>query len=605
MSSNKAQTSSPMRFGFRGGGRFGSPVEKPKNAKNTVSRIWRYLGNQSAGLITAITLVVFTSLLGLLGPYYIGVIIDDYIVPQDVVGSLRMILLLAGIYIGTTALTWLQTYIMVNVSQKTINKLRHDLFMKLQTLSIRFFDDRPHGDLMSRVTNDIDNLNSALTQSVTQMLSSLISIVGVMIAMFALNWILAIITLLIVPLMILATKNIFQYSSSSFIKRQRDLGELNGYVEETIGGAEVVTLYSKEEKTISQFHEVNERLRNSGRQADTFSGFINPIINFINNLGLGLVIGAGALLILNGDITIGVIASFVSYSRQFSRPISQLATLLNTIQSAIAGGERVFEIMDEVPDIKDKEKAIGVKQFRGEVEFEHVSFGYTNEKQVLQNINLHAMPGETIALVGPTGSGKTTIVNLLTRFYDISAGQIRIDGRDITDYQMDEMRKRIGIVLQDTYLFSGTIMENIRYGRLDATDKEVIEAAKMAWAHSFIKHLPKKYHTVIASGGTNLSQGQRQLIAIARAILTGSDILVLDEATSNIDTRTELQIQLGLNNLMKGRTSFVIAHRLKTIENADHILVISHGEIIEEGTHKELMAQTGFYHGLYTTQFEI
>jgi ATP-binding cassette subfamily B multidrug efflux pump len=601
---NNVRSSSPLRFGLRGGG-FGGPIVKPKDAKDTVRRIWQYLGSQSTGLIAAVVLVILTSLLGLFGPYLIGVIIDDYIMPKDVAGALRMILLLAGIYVGTTTLTWLQTFIMVNVSQKTINKLRYDLFVKLQTLSLRFFDDHPHGDLMSRVTNDIDNLNSALTQSVTQALSSIISIVGVMIVMFYLNWILAIITLMVVPLMILTTRNIFLYSSSSFIKRQRDLGELNGFVEETIQGIEVVTLYSKESKTIEQFNEINERLRNSGRQADTFSGFINPLINFINNLGLGLVIGAGALLILKGDITIGIIASFVSYSRQFSRPISQLATLLNTIQSAIAGGERVFEIMDEVPEITDKEGAIGVAEFKGQVAFDHVSFGYTKGEHVLQDITLQAKPGETIALVGPTGSGKTTIVNLLTRFYDIPSGQIRIDGHDITDYQIDDLRKRIGIVLQDTYLFSGTVMENIRYGRLEATDEEVMNAAKLAWAHSFIKHLPKQYHTEIASGGTNLSQGQRQLVAIARAVLTSSDILILDEATSNIDTRTELQIQRGLNNLMKGRTSFVIAHRLKTIENADQILVIHHGKIIEEGTHEELMSRAGFYHGLYSTQFVI
>ncbi len=605
MSETRARSDSPPRFGFRGGGRFGMQMEKPKDASNTVKRIWGYLGRQSIGLIIAIVLVLLTSLLGLLGPYYIGVIIDNYIIPHDVAGSVRMILLLAGIYLLTTVLTWLQTFIMINIAQKTINQLRFDLFVKLQTLSLRFFDDRPHGDLMSRVTNDIDNLNSALSQSVTQVISSIISIVGVMIAMFFLNWILAIITLFIVPLMILSTKKIYQYSSSSFIKRQRDIGELNGFVEENIQGAEVVALYGKEAQTLEQFREINDRLRQSSRQADTFSGFINPIINFINNLGLGLVIGAGALLVLQGSMTIGIIASFVSYSRQFSRPISQIATLLNTIQSAIAGGERVFEIMDEVPEITDKANALSVNKFNGQVRFEHVSFGYDPNQLVLKDINLETKPGEMIALVGPTGSGKTTIVNLLTRFYDIRTGQISIDSKDITDYRIDDLRKRISIVLQDTYLFSGTILENIRYGRQDATEEEVKNAAKMAWAHYFIKHLPKQYESEIVSGGTNLSQGQRQLIAIARAILMNSDILILDEATSNIDTRTELHIQRGLKNLMVGRTSFVIAHRLKTIENADKILVIHQGEVIEQGTHEQLMDKRGFYQELYTTQFGI
>lgn len=605
MSESRTRSSSPMRFGFRGGGRFGMQMEKPKDAKNTTKRIWKYLGKESAGLVAAIVLVLLTALLGLLGPYYIGVIIDDYIIPHDVSGSIRMILLLAGIYLVSTVLTWLQTYIMINIAQKTINQLRFDLFVKLQTLSLRFFDNHPHGDLMSRVTNDIDNLNSALSQSVTQVIASVISFVGVIIAMFSLNWILAAITLFVVPLMVLSTKKIYQYSSSNFIKRQQDIGELNGFVEEKIQGAEVVTLYGKETQTIEQFRQINDQLRRSSRQADTFSGFINPIINFINNLGLGLVIGAGALLVLQGSMTVGVIASFVSYSRQFSRPISQIATLLNTIQSAIAGGERVFEIMDEVPEIKDKENASAVEKFRGQVDFEHVSFGYNPHQLVLKDINLQAKPGEMIALVGPTGSGKTTIVNLLTRFYDIQTGQISIDRKDIKDYRVDDLRKRIGIVLQDTYLFSGTIFENIRYGRQDATEEEVKSAAKMAWAHYFIKHLPKQYQSEIVSGGTNLSQGQRQLIAIARAILMDSDILILDEATSNIDTRTELHIQRGLKNLMAGRTSFVIAHRLKTIENADKILVIHQGEVIEQGTHGELMDKQGFYQELYAAQFVI
>ncbi|MBY0599312.1 ABC transporter ATP-binding protein [Bacillus bingmayongensis] len=592
------------QFGNKGG-RSNSKSGKPKNTKGTVMRIWNYMGYQKAALMFVIVLVFVTTLLGLLGPYYMGVIIDEYIVPRDLNGTARMCILLIGIYGVTVLLTWLQTFLMVNVALKTIQKIRQDIFEKIQTLSLRFFDVRSQGDLMSRVTNDIDSLNQALTQSVVQIISSALTFIGVTIAMFSLDWILAIVTLITVPIMFFVTKKLVAYSGKNFAKRQKDLGELNGFIEEAITGADVITLYGKEKETVNKFHAINEQLRISATKADTFSAFIFPSMNFINNLGMGLVILAGAIMVLNGMTTVGVIAAFINYSRQFSRPLSQFATLMNTIQAAVAGGERVFEIMDEVPEIQNKKDAIVVNNLKGNVAFEHVSFGYTKEKEILKDVNLHAHPGETIALVGPTGSGKTTVINLLTRFYDIHKGQIKIDGKDIKDYDISSLRSKIGVVLQDTYLFAGTIMDNIRYGRLNASDEEVIAAAKAASAHSFIKHLPKQYETEIASEGSNLSQGQKQLLAIARAILADADILILDEATSNIDTRTELQIQSGLNNLMKGRTSFVIAHRLKTIEKADQILVIQDGEIIERGNHESLIENQGFYHGLYTSQFKI
>ena len=588
-----------------GGPLFIGPKKKAKNQKQTLGRIWHYMQKQRLGMVVAIIFVLFSTILSLLGPYYIGVIIDDYIIPKDVSGSIRMAGILASIYVFASIFTWLQQYVMINVSLRTIRTIRFDLFSKLQQLSLRFFDQRSHGELMSRVTNDIDSMNNAMTQSVVQIFSSTLTIIGVTIAMLSLNWILAIVSFLVIPVMIWTSKTIIRFSSRNYSKRQKDLGELNGFVEESISGKEVITLFGKEKEAISKFGIINENLRTSAMLADTYSGFLGPVNNFINNLGIALIIGVGALLTLNDVTTVGVIASFVTYSRLFFRPINQLSSLMNTIQAAVAGAERVFEVMDEVPDMTDQENALAIDKIKGDVAFKNVHFGYTPDKKILKGISLSAKPGETIALVGPTGSGKTTIINLLSRFYDIQRGSITIDGHDLKDYRIDDLRKRIGIVLQETYLFSGTLMDNIRYGRLDATDDEVIEAAKIASAHQFIKHLPQKYETKISSGGKNLSQGQRQLLAIARAILANSDILILDEATSSIDTRTEIAIQTGLHHLTKGRTTFVIAHRLKTIENADRIYVIHDGQIIEDGTHCELLLKKGFYSKLYESQFDV
>ncbi|PAE43666.1 multidrug ABC transporter ATP-binding protein [Bacillus sp. 7884-1] len=579
------------------------PVVKAKDWKGTIKRIWLYMEKQKTALIASIIFVIVSTLLGLLGPYMIGVIIDEYIIPKDIAGTLRFLVFLTAAYSATALFTWLQSFMMVRVSIQTIRNLRQDLFNKFQTLSLRFFDKRTHGDLMSRVTNDIDSLNSALSQSIIQIFSSILMLIGVAIAMFSLNWVLAIVALLVIPLIIFTTKKLITYSSSHFIKRQRDLGELNGFIEETISGNEVITLFGKEGKMNQQFSVVNERLRQSAIDADTVSGYLGPVNNFINNLGLFLIIAIGAIMTVQELASVGIIAAFVTYSRQFFRPIAQLSNLLNMFQSAIAGAERVFEIMDETPDLVDKENAIVVDSFKGEVEFSHVHFGYEQDVPILKNIDFRVKSGEKIALVGPTGSGKTTIINLLMRFYDVTVGVIKLDGRDIRDYQISGLRKKVGVVLQDTFLFSGSIMENIRYGRLEATDEEVIAAAKMASAHQYIKHLPEGYHTPITSGGYNLSQGQRQLLAIARAILADSDVLILDEATSSIDTTTEIEIQKGINQLTKGRTSFIIAHRLKTIENADRIFVIHQGEIIESGTHQELLQKKGFYFNMYDSQF--
>jgi len=525
----------------------------------------------------------------------IGYIIDHYILPLDIKGTVRMGLLLAAIFISSSLFTWLQTFIMIRASLKTIQNLRLELFEKLQSLPIPFFDQKQQGDLMSRMTNDIDNLNFALSQSVIQIISSILSLVGTAIAMLYLNWILAIVTLLVIPLIVFATKQIIKRSSVNYRNRQRDLGNLNGYIEETISNSEIVTLFGKEQQTIQQFGQANEKLRHSAMRSEIVSGLLGPTNNFINNLGQGLIIGAGAVLAVNSLVSVGVIASFLTYARQFFRPINQLSNLLNTFQSAIAGAERVFEILDEPVEVMDSPHALPKRPLEGNVEFRNVSFHYVKDKPVLKNLSFKVNAGEIVALVGPTGSGKTTIVQLLSRFYDVTGGEILIDGVNIKSYSMEHLRDSIGVVLQDTYLFSGTVRENIRFGKLDATDEEVERAAKIAYAHSFIKYLPEQYETIIESGGKNLSQGQRQLIAIARAILKDPDILILDEATSSIDTMTEVHIQKGLNNLMKGRTSFVIAHRLKTIESADRILVIKDGEIVEQGNHESLMKLNGFY----------
>jgi len=588
----------PKQINFGRGPRMGGPAEKAKNQKTTILRVWHYVRQQKVGLFLSIFFVIASTFLSLAGPYLIGHIVDDYIMKKQVAGAIRLGLVLACIFTVASIFTWLQTYVMIQVAMTTIRTLRRELFKKLQTLTLKFFDQRALGDLMSRVTNDIDNLNTALAQSVTQIVSSILTVIGVSIAMFSLSWQLAIVTLIIIPLIVFTTKQIVKRSSKNYAARQRDLGKLNGTIEEMITGAEVVTLFGKEQQAIETFRQQNNNLRNSALRAEITSGLLGPINNFMNNLGLAVVIGTGAFLAVKGLVTVGIIAAFVTYTRQFFRPLNQLSNLLNTFQSAIAGAERVFEILDEPSEVADKKHAIERHHLQGDVVFQDVSFSYLPNQPILKHIHFHAKAGETIALVGPTGSGKTTIINLLTRFYDVDAGEILIDGHNIEDYKMATIRERVGVVLQDTYLFTGTIRENIRFGKLDATDAEVEEAAKIANAHNFIKYLPAQYDTAVQAGGANLSQGQRQLLAIARAILENADILILDEATSSVDTQTEVDIQKGLQHLMQGRTSFVIAHRLKTIENADQILVIQQGEIVEQGNHQQLMQQQGIYKNL-------
>lgn len=580
------------------------PEERAKDTQGTLLRIWCYLRRQKWALIGMTILVVASSGLGLLGPYLMGLAIDEHILKGDLPGLARTVLLMLFTYLGASASAWLEAYIMVGASQRTIRDIRNDLFAKLQTLALRFFDQRTHGELMSRLANDVDNISNVLTTSVTSFLSAVFSIAGVVVMMVLINWRLAIVSLITIPLLVLLSNYIAKNSRRGFREQQRTLGELNGIIEETVTGQRVVKAYAREQAAIAKFDDANVRLRQASTLAQIFAGAMGPIANFVGNLGFAIVAGTGGWLAVAGLATVGNIASFINYERRVSRPLNELASLYSSIQSAIAGAERVFEIMDQVPEIQDAPNARPLEKVRGDVVFDDVCFAYEKGTPVLKHVSFDAEPGQTIALVGPTGAGKTTIVNLLTRFYDIDSGSIRIDGTDIRQLKKDDLRRQLGIVLQDTFLFSDTVMENIRYGRLDATDEEVVAAAKLANAHQFIHRLPQGYQTPLSERASNLSQGQRQLLAIARAILASPGILILDEATSSVDTRTEKHIQEAMLRLMQGRTSFVIAHRLSTIRDADCILVINQGEIIERGTHRELLAKKGFYHHLYISQFK-
>ena len=578
--------------------------ERAKDTQGTVRRLWGYLRGQKMGLLEVALLVTVGTGLELLGPYLMGKAIDENILVGDLSGLLNVALLMVGAYVGAVCVAWLQGFVMAGVSQRTVRDIRRDLFAKLQTLSLRFFDQRPHGELMSRLTNDVENISTVLSDSVTQLMSSFLSLIGVAAVMLVLNPRLAVVSLVTLPLMLFLTKWVSAHTRRGFRELQQTLGTLNGIIEETVTGQRVVKAYTRELTVMQAFSVTNRRLQHVATRAQIFSMVLGPLTNFVNNMGLVIVTGVGGWMALQGLVTVGTIASFVNYARQFGRPLNQIANLYNAIQSALAGAERVFEILDEVPELVDAPDAQPLRQVKGEVVFDDVSFGYDKDVPVLKHVSLHAEPGRTIALVGPTGAGKTTIVNLLTRFYDIDSGAVYVDGYDIRDVQKADLRRQLGIVLQDTFLFSESVMDNIRYGRLDATDEEVIAAATLANADQFIRRLPQGYETQLSERASNLSQGQRQLLAIARAILADPRILILDEATSSVDTRTESRIQEALLRLMEGRTSFVIAHRLSTIRGADNILVIDNGEIIEQGRHEDLLFRQGFYHHLYVSQFK-
>ncbi|HCE18518.1 MAG TPA: multidrug ABC transporter ATP-binding protein [Anaerolinea thermolimosa] len=592
-------------LGFRPGGPMAllREGEKSRNARATLLRLARYLRPQRWVLLGTALLVVVTSAVDLLGPYLMGLAIDRFIKGGDLAGLARLVSLMALTYVVAAAGTWWQTYLMAGVAQRAVRDMRRDLFDHLLVLPLRFFDQRAHGDLMSRLTNDMENISNILASSFSQLVSSIFGLVGVLIIIFMLNVPLAVVSLLVMPLTYLLTRAIAKRTRQGFRETQQTLGALNGIIEETITGLRTIKAFAREEATVEQFSGINQRLKKVALRARVLTSFMGPLMNMVNNLGLAVVACSGGVLAVRGMATVGEIAAFINYAGRLGRPLNQIAQLFSTIQSALAGAERVFEIMDETPE-QDAANAEPLVRVRGEVVFDHVSFGYEPGVPVLKDVSLHARPGEMVALVGPTGAGKTTIVNLLTRFYDVNEGSICIDGRDIRTIPLDELRQKLGLVLQDNFLFTGTVMENIRYGKLDATDDEVIAAAQLANADPFIRRLPHGYQTLLSERGSNLSQGQRQLLAIARAVLADPEILILDEATSNVDTRTEKHLQEALMRLMKGRTSFVIAHRLSTVRDANQVLVIHNGQVIERGTHTSLLAQRGFYYRLYHSQFK-
>ena len=578
--------------------------QKAKDTRGALIRLWGYLRQQKWTLTGVAGLVILTTLLSVTGPALMGIAIDRFIAAGDLDGLAQIALAMLAVYALAASGTWVQETIMAGVAQRTVRDLRDDLFARLQTLSLRYFDQHSHGDLMSRLSNDVENISNVLTSSATHLISSALTIVGVTVMMCVINVPLALVTLLVLPLMAVLTRSVTRRTRAGFRAQQRHLGELNGIIEETITGQQVVKAYVREQQAIQAFDVANRDLQRAAIRAEIFAGFMGPVMNMVNNISLAVVAGAGGWMALQGWATVGTIAAFVSYARQFARPLNQAAQLFNVIQSALAGAERVFEILDETPELTDAPDAQALTHIHGKVTFEDVCFGYEPDVPVLKHVSMYAEPGQTIALVGPTGAGKTTIINLLTRFYDLDSGAIRIDGVDIRDIKKADLRRKLGLVLQDNFLFADSVMANIRYGRLDATDKEVMDAAKLANAHSFIRRLPQGYQTVLSERGHNLSQGQRQLLAIARAVLADPEILILDEATSNVDTRTEKHLQEALLRLMTGRTSFVIAHRLSTIRDADCLMVIQDGEIIERGTHERLLEKGGFYHQLYTSQFK-
>ncbi|ARU62130.1 multidrug ABC transporter ATP-binding protein [Tumebacillus avium] len=593
----------PGGFGNQRGG----PVVKPKNFKSTLKRLWHYFGKERKMLSLIFALILIDAVIMFTAPYLIGRSVDAMSLTGGGVdfGLLEVtVLVLLIAYVADAVLTFMQGWLMAGVSQRIVKNLRGALFGKLQKLPVSFFDTRTHGELMSRLSNDIDNVSNTISQSTTQLMSGSILILGTLGMMIALSPILTVATLITIPLVYWLTRSIAKRTSVLFKNQQIQLGKLNGHIEETVTGLQVVKAFNHENKVIEEFEEVNQALREVGLKAQIWSGFLMPIMNVINNLGFAVVAVVGAVLAIQGDVTIGIIASFLTYSRQFVRPLNDLANTFNVLQSGVAGAERVFEVLDEQEEPADRPGAVELKDPKGHVVFENVSFGYRPDVPILKDVSFESPEGSSTALVGPTGAGKTTVVNLLTRFYDVTGGAIYLDGRDIRDYTRDSLRKSFGIVLQDTYLFSGTIKENIKYGRPDATDAEVETAAKMANADVFIKRLPKQYDTLLSENGSNLSQGQRQLLAIARVILAKPGLLILDEATSSIDTRTELHIQEALLQIQQGRTSFIIAHRLNTIRDADTIMVVDQGRIVEQGSHDQLIEQQGRYYNMFVNQFK-
>lgn len=623
--------------------RLKSVGRKPKDVRKTLGRILKYLLGYKFQLFIVVLAIIFSALAGILGTYFLKPLINDYIVPfigkknVDLTSFIRMLSIMGIVYILGAASTYAYNRIMVNISTGILKNVRTDLFNHLEDLPIRYFDTHTHGETMSRFTNDTDAIRDMLSQGVPQLISSTITVSGIFIMMIYLSPVLTLFIILMLFVMLFAVKKISSKSSTYFQKTQKSVGEVNGYIEEMIEGQKVIKVFNHEDNVMMDFEKLNEELRISSTGANTFANILMPVMGNLAYANYAITATVGGYLTILGMMDIGTIASFLQYTRSFAQPITQISQQLNSVLAALAGAERIFEIMEEVPEIdegkvtlvnvvKSKDGTLeetenysgswawknpqddgSVKyiQLNGDVRLENVTFGYNPDKSVLKDISLYAKPGQKIAFVGSTGAGKTTITNLINRFYELQEGTIRYDGINITKIKKDDLRRSLSMVLQDTHLFTGTVMENIRYGNLHATDEEVIAASKLANAHSFIKHLPEGYQTILTSDGANLSQGQRQLLAIARAAVANPPVLILDEATSSIDTRTEALIEKGMDMLMTGRTTFVIAHRLSTVRNSNAIMVLENGEIIERGDHESLLKEKGKYYKLYTGMFEL
>jgi ATP-binding cassette, subfamily B, multidrug efflux pump len=603
--------------GMRGGpmGMMGMPVQKPKNFRQTLFRLLGYFKPQALRLAVVFVAAVLGAVFAIVGPKILGLattkLFEGFLakfrhlpgakIDFTYIGNVLLILI--GLYLVSAAFTYLQQYIMAGVAQRVVYTMRRQIEEKLGRLPLKLYDGRTHGEILSRAVNDMDNISNTLQQSLTQLITSVVTLVGVVVVMLTISPLLTLVVFVTLPLSLVVTTVIAKRSQRYFARQQRALGELNGHVEEMYTGHKVVKAFGREARSVADFDALNGKLYEAGWRAQFVSGMIMPLMMSIGNLGYVLVAVIGSVMVTQGTIAIGDVQAFIQYARQFSQPITQLASIANTIQLTIASAERVFELLDEKEESPDAANAPVLAAPQGDVRFADVDFSYNPDAPLIEEMNIEAKPGQTVAIVGPTGAGKTTLVNLLMRFYDVDSGAIRVDGIDIRSFRRGDLRRMFGMVLQDTWLFEGTIRDNIAYGREHATEDEIVRAAKAAQADHFIRTLPDGYDTVLNQDATNISQGQKQLLTIARAFLADPEILILDEATSSVDTRTEILIQQAMSELMKGRTSFVIAHRLSTVRDADAILVMNHGRIVEQGTHEELLAKGGFYADLYNSQF--
>lgn len=587
--------------------------EKAKDFKGTIKKLIKYMGSYWPAFVAVLIFAIGSTVFGIIGPKISGKatteLFNGLVAKVSGTGSInfekigQILLLLLGLYVLSAVLSFIQGLIMTGISQKLAYRFREEICSKINRMPMKYFESRTVGEVLSRITNDVDTLGQSLNQSVTQLITSLTTMVGVLIMMLSISPLMTLIAIVILPISAGLIGIVVKKSQKFFVAQQKYLGEINGQVEEVYSGHNIVKAYNKEEDVEQTFHDTNNILYQSAWKSQFLSGLMQPIMTFVGNLGYVSVAVVGSMLAVRGTITVGDIQAFIQYVRNFTQPITQLAQVSNMLQSTAAAAERVFEFLEEEEEVQNMENPVHLEFPQGRVDFQNVVFGYNPDKIIIHNFNCSVKPGQTVAIVGPTGAGKTTMVKLLMRFYDVNSGAILVDGSDVRDFNRSELREIFGMVLQDTWLFKGTIMENIRYGRLDATDEEVIQAAKAAHAHHFIQTLPGGYQMELNEDASNVSQGQKQLLTIARAILADNKIMILDEATSSVDTRTEQQIQKAMNHLMEGRTSFVIAHRLSTIRDADLILVMKDGDIIEQGKHEELLAKNGFYAELYNSQF--